>query len=588
MNIRFLKYLAILLLFSTPALSQDGVIRIDRNVRSFVPLKEIKFIRTDIRTFEILKADSLNWGIMLLDRSAEESINSEEGIIWLFSEINIAEPLGNNRDLSVNLVNIGSENKVYWDMRELEGKTSYDKSEEHHSTSGISLFRVPKDLAEPGIHELYIRAQITDKESISRESGISIGFYDYMMERQMEQQIEQRYLKIFFMAVLFASAVFSLIMFFGFNKRIEYLFFCLFCLANSRLAYFLPFSVLEKSIEARLALNIGSLNYILFSLANISLLLYLLIRFSFHRSHRFFSSLVIAISAAVFFLFRSTITENMHIALIAFLSYLIVLFAFYKRKKYAAIMLIGLTGLNVLTYLGVTQYLVNGYFNGIVFFVVCISVLFSKEIADQYRRHREAILKTARLENELLKRNIQPHFILNTLTSLQEIIEQDKRKAVEFIQALGEEFQVFSRISGKKLIAIIDEIKICRAHLKIMEYRKGSEFELNTEGVDGTEKIPPGIFHTLIENGTTHGYPGRKNGRFSIVKEKLGKTTKYIVFNDSDDVDPGKKVSKGTGLKYIEARLEESFPGLWNLSYCGINGGWEVIIEIQNNRDINK
>ncbi|MCP4727917.1 MAG: transcriptional regulator, partial [bacterium] len=182
-------------------------------------------------------------------------------------------------------------------------------------------------------------------------------------------------------------------------------------------------------------------------------------------------------------------------------------------------------------------------------------------------------------------RNIQPHFILNTLTSLQEIVEQDPQKASKLILALGEEFQMFSKVAGKKLISISDELKICSAHLKIMEYRKGVNFELLTEGIDGDEKVPPGIFHTLIENGTTHGYTSKNSGVFRITKEKNAKHTKYLIFNDSEVVENLSEISKGTGMQYIEARLEESFPGSWKLSSSQIENGWKVIIDISEKKE---
>jgi hypothetical protein len=38
-------------------------------------------------------------------------------------------------------------------------------------------------------------------------------------------------------------------------------------------------------------------------------------------------------------------------------------------------------------------------------------------------------------------------------------------------------------------------------------------------------------------------------------------------------------------MKYIEARLEESFPGLWKLSSQRVNDGWKVVIDIFENKE---
>ncbi|MFC2135246.1 transcriptional regulator, partial [Bacteroidota bacterium] len=141
-------------------------------------------------------------------------------------------------------------------------------------------------------------------------------------------------------------------------------------------------------------------------------------------------------------------------------------------------------------------------------------------------------------------------------------------------------FQMFSKVSGEKLIPLNDELKICRAHLAIMEYRKGAKYKFVTKGINGDEKIPPGIFHTLAENGTTHGYTKEKKGLFCLSKEITDGITRYVFFNDSEINEITNTIEKGTGLKYIESRLEETFPGLWNMKYDYADNGWKVIIEI--------
>ena len=87
----------------------------------------------------------------------------------------------------------------------------------------------------------------------------------------------------------------------------------------------------------------------------------------------------------------------------------------------------------------------------------------------QVRREREAAqLKSARLEVELLRRQIQPHFLMNTLTALAEWVEQEPRVASKMIQALSEEFRVLCDISmcAIRPAAMTGPIPFCaRAHV---------------------------------------------------------------------------------------------------------------------------
>jgi hypothetical protein len=394
-----------------------------------------------------------------------------------------------------------------------------------------------------------------------------------------EPRVETQYIRTFYMAILFASALFGFVLFFGFNRHIEYIFFSVFCVACARRAYVLPFRTLE-SIEKTLTLGIGDINVIMYMLAHFSLLAYLITKFSFHKTQKVLSAGIVVFSSVVFFLPLGVAKERIYYEISTVIPFLIVAYALSKRKEGGLFILLGLTGLTVFSRLGNRGIVSNGYYLGIVVFVVCISILSSREIAVQYRQRREAVLRSARLENELLKRNIQPHFILNTLASLQELIEQSPSEASRLVEALAEEFRLFSKVSGEKLISLSEELKMCQAHLKIMEYRKGAHYAFSVAGVEGAEKIPPGILHTIIENGITHGYVDKKQGEFKLTKQRFPKFTRYTVFNDSETGTIRAEVKKGTGLKYVEARLEESFPGRWKLSSGPVAGGWEVVIEI--------
>ena len=50
-------------------------------------------------------------------------------------------------------------------------------------------------------------------------------------------------------------------------------------------------------------------------------------------------------------------------------------------------------------------------------------------------------LTNERLKMELIKKHIQPHFLMNSLTALEELIEQSPHQAIDFIQKLSELFK---------------------------------------------------------------------------------------------------------------------------------------------------
>ena len=163
------------------------------------------------------------------------------------------------------------------------------------------------------------------------------------------------------------------------------------------------------------------------------------------------------------------------------------------------------------------------------------------------------------------------------------MIEQEPKAAVTLIEALAEEFRVLSRVSGEKLIPLGQEIELCRAHLRVMSLRKGATCTLTTAGTDERALVPPALFHTLIENGLTHLLPRDGQQRFELDAAVEGGRARYVMraHGERPTPVPGSGTRAGTGLRYIEARLEESFPGDWRCTSGPTAEGWETHLEMR-------
>jgi len=205
------------------------------------------------------------------------------------------------------------------------------------------------------------------------------------------------------------------------------------------------------------------------------------------------------------------------------------------------------------------------------------------QLHDERRQAQEAKRAAARLETELLKKNLQPHFLLNTLAVLTEIVEQDPRSAVRLIDDLAGEFRAVARVSGEKTIPLGQELELCRAHLRVMSVRTGRTWTLEATGVDESAPVPPAVLLTLVENGFAHQRPeGPGPGVFRLTQERAdGGGSRWVL------VSPGRVIPKagrppgGTGLRYVRARLEEGFPGRWTLADGPVAEGWRTVIEIR-------
>jgi hypothetical protein len=209
------------------------------------------------------------------------------------------------------------------------------------------------------------------------------------------------------------------------------------------------------------------------------------------------------------------------------------------------------------------------------------------EAQEKHRRQQAAIhayqeeqIRAMRLELELLKANIQPHFMLNSMNAAIMWIREDPGTAEKLLHALSRELKQLLKIVGEKIIPIGEEIRICRTHLEVMSLRHDKCFSLRLEGIRADETIPPMVFHTLVENGLTHGYAGKDAGVFILSRREDEDRIYYTLYNDGGSGN-GLTGSNGLGLKYVRARLEEAYGRRWRLDSHPAAEGWEVIIALE-------
>jgi LytS/YehU family sensor histidine kinase len=210
--------------------------------------------------------------------------------------------------------------------------------------------------------------------------------------------------------------------------------------------------------------------------------------------------------------------------------------------------------------------------------------------AAAFRLARQRSLEMAhlsnRLELELLKRHIQPHFLMNTLTALSEWIIESPSTGVKMIQELAQEFRILNDIAGKTLVPLSRELELCHAHIALMSYRNDRDLSLKTDLVDPEAQVPPAIFHTLIENALTHNrYKAGGTMVFGLTQTAGAEKQMTYIFT----VPPGERVvrpesdtaRKGLGVSYIRARLDEACAGNYHLVDGPTDeGGWQTIINI--------
>lgn len=498
----------------------------------------------------------------------------DDEIYWFRTPIDILQAPEPLHPYGIQL-DVYGEYEVFWDGV-LIGKNGNPGQEMILPPEGKmwATFSIPTALTEEGEHLLAIRSSLYYFPDHSGIWGLKMDYYDDLLNDQL---IESSYMHLFAGAFLIA-AIYFFFLFLSDKKEYATLIFsvsCLFFFTLILAEYIKAYLPIHYSMHVIRLQIIGSL------MLGISFLipLYFSLQFPFPKRKWL---LTVYIGVLLYFFLSKYVFEltanNMVLSMWLF-SIGIVVFGVYKKKKGAGLVLLTLL---LSVPIGFVTPFNKSLFAGFSLILLGMFYLLSLRIKEQRLAYETSLVQSTRLRLALLKKNIQPHFLMNTLTSLIDWIEESPKKGVLFIEALATEFDLFNQIENQTLIPIAQEIALCRAHLEIMEYRKEINYLWEEEGINREEKVPPGIFHTLLENGITHSLPQADNSiQFKLIFETNTNYKCYTFLTFATSVRPIRNHQKeGTGLKYIKARLTESYHTKWDFISEPTNHGWKNSIKI--------
>lgn len=249
-------------------------------------------------------------------------------------------------------------------------------------------------------------------------------------------------------------------------------------------------------------------------------------------------------------------------------------YAWRLGKSSAATLTISLVFFCASFFLGYTEFLDIGFYISMAVLAAVLIVIQANAFGSAEQRITQASLDLNQLELDLLKRQIQPHFIMNTLTALSEWIIINPQTSVDMIEALATEFRILNNYVGRKLVPLSEELSLCKVHLELMSYRHDQQFELICRVNDADFMLPPAVFHTLIENSISHARYDRDT-RF-IFEQKNNCHGEIQLSLTAPLPKPGRQAKpvtngQGLGLAYVRSRLKESWGEDYRLDY-GVDG----------------
>lgn len=180
---------------------------------------------------------------------------------------------------------------------------------------------------------------------------------------------------------------------------------------------------------------------------------------------------------------------------------------------------------------------------------------------DYFRKYQERERQVAQLQLEVLKSQLQPHFLFNTLHTIAAMMHEDVKGADRMISRLSELLRLTLANIGRHEVRLAEELDFVRAYLEIERVRfaerLATRIEVTPEALDAL--VPALFLQPLVENCVKHGLaPPRHDGVITISAARNDDRLTLVVTDNGRGLPA--TLREGVGIANSRKRLEQLYP----------------------------
>ena len=163
---------------------------------------------------------------------------------------------------------------------------------------------------------------------------------------------------------------------------------------------------------------------------------------------------------------------------------------------------------------------------------------------------------------QLLRMQLQPHFLFNTLNTVAELVHSDPDTADGMITRLGRLLRLSLDHAGHQVVPLRQEIDFLRMYVEIEQIRFQDRLEivwdLAPNTLDGA--VPTLLWHPVLENAIRHGVtPLAGRGRIVIASYRDSGDLILEIRDNGQGLPPGGAPREGVGLRNIRERVDQLY-----------------------------
>lgn len=208
----------------------------------------------------------------------------------------------------------------------------------------------------------------------------------------------------------------------------------------------------------------------------------------------------------------------------------------------------------------------------------------------QEQEKSELAIRNKEMQISLLKSQINPHFLFNTLNSISTLVHSSKDQARKVISQLSDIFRYALDSHSGDMVKLLHEIEFIENYIRIQQVRFGDrlKFEKHIDSTCLGIYIPPMILQPLVENSVKYGIaPKEEGGTISLTVRRSGS----VIFFEIKDDGLGSKAKKvmdgsssGVGMMNTNLRLKSYFGVQSHLRVLASEHGYSVSFFLEDKK----
>lgn len=216
-------------------------------------------------------------------------------------------------------------------------------------------------------------------------------------------------------------------------------------------------------------------------------------------------------------------------------------------------------------------------------FVISTALALNAHQKEQAERQKKIEFEKLNAELEILKLQISPHFLFNTLNNIRSLVRKKSDKTEEVVIKLSSILRYMLYQSKADKVPLKKEIEHLSDYIELQKLRMShpENVKFDVEGEVENIMIEPLLFIPFVENAFKYGLHASIDAELCFSIKIIGQILYFESYNQHFETEFDEEESSGIGLENVRKRLLLHYPNRHEMSIKEQQNNYSVRIKIE-------